>query len=151
MDENLMPRRNDRLAAKSVYRDLKPEKQSKRVMLSKWQLSASAPRPVPVMPDATIATRFHETFQEPLSSSKRATMRELFPMAGARRRQVATQASRAQVRLTSQALWSHILFLSYLQQCVFHSLAVPCVRVQPIAHGIMPCCDVGRVNLRTSS
>jgi hypothetical protein len=146
-----MPRRSDRFAAKSVYHDLKPEKQAKRVMLSKWQQSASAPRPMPVTLDATIATRIHETFQEPLSSSKRAAMRELFPMAGACRRQVATQASRAQVLLTSQALRSHILFLSYLQQCAFHSLAVSCVRVQPIAHGTSPCCEVGRVNLQTSS
>jgi len=81
--ENLMPHRSDRLATKSVYHNLNPEKQAKRVMLSKWQPSASAPRSAPVTPDATIATRFHETFQEPLSSSKREAMRELFPMAGA--------------------------------------------------------------------
>ena len=30
-------------------------------------------------PDATIATRFHETFQELLSSSKREAMQELSP------------------------------------------------------------------------
>jgi hypothetical protein len=35
-------------------------------------------------PDAAIATKFHETFSEPLSSSKKAAMRELFPVRGAR-------------------------------------------------------------------
>jgi len=42
-------------------------------------------------PDATIASRFHETFTEPLSSSKRAAMRELFVQAGARRGRAAVQ------------------------------------------------------------
>jgi len=35
-----------------------------------------------------IAVKFHETFVEPLSSSKRAAMRELFPMARARKGRV---------------------------------------------------------------
>jgi hypothetical protein len=91
--DNLVPRHSDRLAAKSVYRDPNPEKQAKRVMLSKWQPSASDPRSALVTPDATIATRFHETFKEPLSSSKRAAMQELFPMAGDRGRRAAAQMS----------------------------------------------------------
>jgi hypothetical protein len=45
------------------------------------------------MPDVTIVTQFHETFQEPLSSIKRVAMRELFPMAGARKRRAPMQAS----------------------------------------------------------
>jgi hypothetical protein len=90
--ENLVPRRSDRLAAKSVYRDPNPERQAKRVLLSKWQPSTSAPRSAPATPDLTIATRFHETFQEPLSASKREAMQELFPLAGARGRQAAAQA-----------------------------------------------------------
>jgi hypothetical protein len=90
--ENQVPRRSNRLAAKSVYRDPNPEKQAKRVLLSKWQPSASAPRSAPTTPDVTIATRFHETFREPLSSSKREAMQELFPMAAARGRRVAAQA-----------------------------------------------------------
>ena len=80
--ENLVPRCSDRPAAKSVYRDPNPKKQAKRVLLNKWQPSTSAPRPSPVTPDASIATRFHNTFEDPLSSSKRATMREFFPMHG---------------------------------------------------------------------
>lgn len=34
-------------------------------------------------PDVAIATKFHETFAEPLSSSKKPVMHELFPMHGA--------------------------------------------------------------------
>jgi len=34
-DENLVARRSDRLAAKSVFRDPKPENQAKRVMLGR--------------------------------------------------------------------------------------------------------------------
>jgi hypothetical protein len=89
--ENLIPRHSDRLAAKSVYCDPQPEKQAKRVMLNKWRPSSSAPRSSPVTPDASIATHFHGTFQEPLSSSKHVAMQELFPMAGACRRQATTQ------------------------------------------------------------
>jgi hypothetical protein len=90
--ENLVPRCSNRLAAKSVYRDPNPEKQAKRVLLSKWQPSASAPRSAPTTPNATIATRFHEMFREPLSSSKREAMQELFPVADAHGRRAATHA-----------------------------------------------------------
>jgi hypothetical protein len=99
--ESLVPRRNDRLATKSVYHDLNSEKQAKRVMLNKWQPSASAPLSVSTTPDATITTQFQETFQESLPSSKRAAMQELFPMASARGRRAATQESWARVRSTS--------------------------------------------------
>jgi hypothetical protein len=61
--ENLVPRYSDRLAARSVYRNPNPEKQAKWVMLSKWQPSASAPSSALATSDATIGTRFHETFQ----------------------------------------------------------------------------------------
>jgi hypothetical protein len=37
--ENLVPQRNDKLAAKFVYRDPKLKKQAKWVMLSKWRPS----------------------------------------------------------------------------------------------------------------
>jgi hypothetical protein len=84
-DIDLVPRRSDRHAAKSVYRDPKPKNQAKRVMLNKWKPRSAAMQPLtPATPNAAIATRFHETFAEPLSS-KRATMRELFLQAGARR------------------------------------------------------------------
>lgn len=84
-DIDLVPRRSDRLAAKSVYRDTKPENQAKRVMLNKWKPRSAATQPLtPATPDAAITTRSHENFAEPLSSSKRATMRELFLQARAR-------------------------------------------------------------------
>ena len=35
------------------------------------------------MPDVAVAEKFHETFAGPLSTSKEAAMRELFPMTGA--------------------------------------------------------------------
>jgi hypothetical protein len=35
VDSVLVPRRSDRLASKSVYRDPKPEKQAKRILLNK--------------------------------------------------------------------------------------------------------------------
>jgi hypothetical protein len=85
-DEDLVLRRSERLAAKSVFRDPNPEKQAKRVLLRKWQPSASTPRSAPLTPDATVAARFHEAFREPLSSSKRQAIQELYPMLGARGR-----------------------------------------------------------------
>jgi hypothetical protein len=63
-------------------RDPRPEEQAKKVMLRKWRPAAGAS---PLHnPDASFAEKFHRTFKEPLSSSKRAALRELFP-AGARR------------------------------------------------------------------
>lgn len=76
------PRRSDRLAANSAFRDPQPERQAKRVLVNKWTR-----RPETVAsctPDATIAARFHNTFTEPLSSSNREAMRELFPVHGDR-------------------------------------------------------------------
>lgn len=85
-EENLVPRRSGRLAAKSVYRDPKPEHQAKRVMLRRWRpASASASRSSPPTPDNSIATRFCGTFVELITSSKQAAMRELFPRATRRR------------------------------------------------------------------
>jgi hypothetical protein len=85
-DENWVPRRSERLAAMSGFRDPNPEKQAKRVLLGKWQPSASALRSAPATPDATIAARFCETFRVPLSSSKREALQELYPLIGARGR-----------------------------------------------------------------
>lgn len=72
-----VPRRSTRLAAKSAFRDPQPEKQARRVLPNKW---AGLPEDVVSnTPDATVAVKFHEAFTEPLSSSKREAMRELFP------------------------------------------------------------------------
>jgi hypothetical protein len=37
IDDSVVPRHSDRLAAKSVFRDPQPEKQAKRVMMNKWR------------------------------------------------------------------------------------------------------------------
>ena len=84
-DCDLVPRRSDRLAAKSAFGDPKPENQANRVLVNKWQ---RRPDNAPHMtPDPTIAMRSHETYAEPLSS-KRAAMRVRFPKAGARKGRV---------------------------------------------------------------
>jgi hypothetical protein len=75
--ENWVPRRSDRLAVKSVYREPQPEKQARRVLLNKWNRRPEHTRTM--TPDATVAARFHAVFASPLSSSKRAAMWELFP------------------------------------------------------------------------
>lgn len=89
-DHGSVPRRSDRLAVKSAYCDPVPEKQARRVLLGCWnnQHVASYRN----TPDATVATRFHATFLEPLSSTKRAAMRELFPRPGPRRSRAASTA-----------------------------------------------------------
>lgn len=80
VDDCWVPRRSDRLAAKSAFRDPQPEKQAKRVLVNKWTRRPEAASRC--TPDATIAARFHDTFTAPLSSSKREAMRELFPGRG---------------------------------------------------------------------
>ena len=77
-DSKFVPRRSDRLAAKSIHRDPNPEKQAKRVLLYKWTRM-----PPNGSQASAIAAKFYETFVEPLSASKQAAMREMFPMARA--------------------------------------------------------------------
>lgn len=55
-----IPRRSTRLAAKSACRDPVPERQGRRVLLSKWSRRPSNPRS---SPDSAIATRFRETLR----------------------------------------------------------------------------------------
>jgi hypothetical protein len=79
-DSMFVPRHSDRLVAKSIHRDTNPEKQKKRVLLNKW---TRKPARESQAPDPAVAVKFHETFAEPVSASKRAAMYEQFPMAGA--------------------------------------------------------------------
>jgi hypothetical protein len=51
------PRRSDRLAAKSVFRDPNPEKQAKRILVHKWE--GKPADAVSSTPDNTIAEKFH--------------------------------------------------------------------------------------------
>jgi hypothetical protein len=76
-DTSVVPRRSDRLAGMSPMRHPKPEIQAKRVTLNKWKPPSHSPQLQ--MPDESIALKFHQTFAEPLSSSKRVAMRVLFP------------------------------------------------------------------------
>jgi hypothetical protein len=71
-------------------RDPRPEVQAKKVLLRKWK-PASEP-PSPEVPDysQSQSTRFRREFKEPLTGSKRAAMRELFP--GRRYRRNAAEA-----------------------------------------------------------
>jgi hypothetical protein len=90
--EDLVLHRSDRLDAKFAFCDPNSENQAKWVLVGKWQASVSAPRSAPATPNATIAARFHKTFREPLSSSKREAVQELFPMVGARRKRATAHA-----------------------------------------------------------
>lgn len=90
-----VPRHSGRLVAKWVYRDPKPERQPKRVMMNKWRPASASASMASPMVDATVDTQFHEMFADPLSSSKCAAMRELFPRPVARRGRAMPLASRA--------------------------------------------------------
>jgi len=70
------------LAAKSAFRDPQPEKQARRVLLNKWV--GRPDNTATGTPDDSIASQFHEAFGGSVSTSKRAALREIFPMRGAR-------------------------------------------------------------------
>lgn len=88
-DDDWVPRCSDRLAAKSAFRDPQTEKQAKRVLLSKWTRRPEGA--ASTTPNEAIARRFRETFTTPLSSSKRAAMRELYPRRAGRSTRTAAQ------------------------------------------------------------
>lgn len=105
VDDWWVPRRSDRLAAKSAFRDPQPEKQAKRVLLNKW--TRRPEETVATTPDAMIATKFHETFTVPLSSSKRAAMRELFPRRAGRSKAVLIWTSPSSKQRSPNECQSH--------------------------------------------
>jgi hypothetical protein len=74
----VIPRRSDRLAGKSAFRDPNPEKQAKRVLVNKWE---RRPNDTPIVAsDAHIADIFHDAFRGPIDSPTREAMRALlFP------------------------------------------------------------------------
>jgi len=75
---SLVPRRSDRLAAKAAFRDPNPEKQAKRMLVNKWERRPD--NAVNDTPNDTIAVKFHETFDGPVSPRKWEAMGELMPM-----------------------------------------------------------------------
>lgn len=74
--ENLIPRRSDRLAAKSAFREPNLEKQAKRVLVNKWE--GRPDDAITNTPDDAIADKFHTVFGGPVSPRKRQAMRVLF-------------------------------------------------------------------------
>lgn len=83
LDDDWVPRRSTRLAAKAPFRDPQPERQAKLVLISKWSSdpAASAPRT-----DAPVDAKFREAFALPLSPSKRTVMSHFYPARGGRGR-----------------------------------------------------------------
>jgi len=69
-----VPHRSSRLAAKTAHRAANQEAQATKVMLKKMGLVDHQDRS-----DESFFKSFHETFKAPLSSSKQAAIRELFP------------------------------------------------------------------------
>lgn len=84
-DSELVPKRSSRLAAKSRYREAKPEAQARKVMLKKLGFEVQT-----AVPDEVSFEEFQELFALPLSASKREAMDILFPG----RRQRAPSAAR---------------------------------------------------------
>lgn len=77
VDSVSIPRRIVRLAAKTAWRDLKPEVQASKVLLRKWRPTTANSMPKTL--DTLVADRFRKTFSEPLLlSAKRESLRELF-------------------------------------------------------------------------
>jgi hypothetical protein len=74
--QDVIPRRSDRLAGKSAFRDPNPERQAKRMLVNKWE--GRPDNAVTNTLDAGIAVKFHAAFGEPVSPHKREAMRELF-------------------------------------------------------------------------
>jgi hypothetical protein len=74
--QGVIPRRSDRLAGKSAFRDPNPERQAKRVLVNKSE--GRSDNAVTNTPDAGIAVKFHAAFGGPVSPYKREAMRVLF-------------------------------------------------------------------------
>lgn len=73
-DEELIPKRSARLAAKSMHREAKPEAQAHKVMMKRIGLQVETERP-----DEASFDEFHVAFKAPLSNDTRETMEVLFP------------------------------------------------------------------------
>jgi hypothetical protein len=73
-DEELVPKRSARLAAKSRFRSAKPEAQARKVMMKRMGLLVDT-----VKPDRASFDEFHEAFKLPLDPDTREAMLALFP------------------------------------------------------------------------
>jgi hypothetical protein len=75
VDDDFVPKRNARLAAKSKFKEPKPEAQARKVMMKR--LGLETPTEVP---DAASFEEFQQAFALPLSPMTREAMDALFPI-----------------------------------------------------------------------
>jgi hypothetical protein len=73
-DDDWIPKRSARLAAKSKFRADKPKAQARKVMMKKLGLEIET-----ATPDEASFDEFHTVFRQPLSPSTREAMNVLFP------------------------------------------------------------------------
>jgi hypothetical protein len=72
-DDDLIPKRSARLAAKSKYRAARPEAQARKVMMKKLGVEVETE-----LPDEASFDEFQTAFKLPLSSSTREAMQVFF-------------------------------------------------------------------------
>jgi DNA-dependent RNA polymerase auxiliary subunit epsilon len=72
-DEDLVPKRSARLAAKSRYMEAKPKTQARKVMMKNLGFEVETE-----LPDETSFDEFQTAFRLPLTPSKREAMQVLF-------------------------------------------------------------------------
>jgi hypothetical protein len=73
-DDEWIPKRSARLAAKSKFREAKPEAQARKVMMKKLGLQIETKEP-----DEASFDEFHTAFRQPLSPTVREALQVLFP------------------------------------------------------------------------
>jgi hypothetical protein len=73
-DEDWIPKRSIRLAAKSAHREPRPEAQARKVMLKRIGLEIDTEHP-----DEASFDEFHTAFKLPLPEETKEAMRALFP------------------------------------------------------------------------
>lgn len=73
-DDELVPKRSARLAAKSKHREPRPEAQARKVMMKRLGVEVETE-----LPDEASFNEFQTAFKLPLSSSTREAMQVLFP------------------------------------------------------------------------
>jgi hypothetical protein len=73
-DDDFVPKRSARLAAKSKYREPKPDAQARKVLIKKLGLEVETEKP-----DEASFEEFQQAFAPPLSPSTREAMQVLFP------------------------------------------------------------------------
>lgn len=73
-DEDFIPKRSIRLAAKSQFRAAKPKDQARKVTMKRLGLEVKTE-----VPDAASFNEFHAALKFPLSPSTKEAMQVLFP------------------------------------------------------------------------